>query len=137
MSSESPNGEVGAMSISMFKINGSDVERDAITKTLSSFSPNYIGKYFCVSKNILRSINYIFRNLGTNYFVIASAPHLIMEVAGELGMVDSFSQWLFMLSTNSNEKYNLTSITSAIREGGNVALAINSTTNEKCSVCDN
>lgn len=48
LSSESPNGEVGAMSISMFKINGSDVERDAITKTLSSFSPNYIGKYFCV-----------------------------------------------------------------------------------------
>lgn len=75
--------------------------------------------------------------VGKNYLVIASAPNIIIEVAGELGMIESSSQWLFVLSSMTNSSFNVSSITSAIKEGGNVALAINSTSAQDCSVIYN
>lgn len=66
--------------------------------------------------------------------VIATVPTTIIEVATELGMIETTSQWLFLLSNPNNPAYNISSITSYIKEGGNVAIGINKTMTENCSV---
>lgn len=66
--------------------------------------------------------------------VIATIPTTIIEVATELGLIETTSQWLFVLSNPNSSKYNMSAITSYIKEGGNVAIAINRTLTENCSI---
>lgn len=66
--------------------------------------------------------------------VVATIPTTIIEVATELGMIETTSQWLFVLSNPNSAKYNITTITSYIREGGNVAIAVNKTLTSNCVV---
>lgn len=66
--------------------------------------------------------------------VIATIPTTIIEVATELGLIETTSQWLFVLSNPSSSKYNISTITSYIREGGNVAIAVNKTLSTNCVV---
>lgn len=56
----------------------------------------------------------------------------IMEVATEMNMVDTMSQWMFLVS--NPRKTNVTQLITTIKEGGNVAFATNNTiVNGSCS----
>lgn len=66
--------------------------------------------------------------------VIATIPTTIIEVATELGLIETTSQWLFVLSNPKSSKYNETLLTSFIKEGGNVAIAVNRTQTKDCVV---
>lgn len=65
--------------------------------------------------------------------VIATTPMTIIEVATEMNMVDTGSQWMFLVS--NTRKTNVTQLVSYIKEGGNVAIASNNTIMDgSCSV---
>lgn len=49
----------------------------------------------------------------------------VVEVATEMNMIDTKSQWLFLIS--NPRKTNVTQLISYIKEGGNVAFATNNT----------
>lgn len=108
-----------ALSVSLFKIpanNNSD--ENAVRKTLRNLA---------ASQKV------------HNFLVISNAPDEILQIAGELGMLDTMSQWLFLLVTNrtrsSRRPINGTLLGSKVREGGNVAFAQNATvTTEQCAV---
>lgn len=57
--------------------------------------------------------------------VIASTPMTVIEVATEMNMVDTMSQWMFLIS--NPRKTNVSQLLSHIKEGGNVAVATNNT----------
>lgn len=70
---------------------------------------------------------------GKNYMVIATIPTTVIEVATELGMIDSTSQWLFLVANRKDSKSNTSALMSYVKEGGNVAVATNnSITNGSC-----
>lgn len=70
---------------------------------------------------------------GKNYLVIATIPTTVIEIATELGMIDSTSQWLFLVANTKGFKSNTTTLMSYVKEGGNVAIATNnSITDESC-----
>lgn len=72
---------------------------------------------------------------GMNYLVIATIPITVIEVANEMNMIDSLSQWLFLVS--NPRKTNVTQLMTYIKEGGNVAVASNNTIiNGTCSSND-
>lgn len=65
--------------------------------------------------------------------VIATIPTTVIEVATELGMIDSTSQWLFLVANRKDSKSNTSALMSYVKEGGNVAVATNnSITNGSC-----
>lgn len=65
--------------------------------------------------------------------VIATIPTTVIEVATELGMIDSTSQWLFLVANTKGSKSNTSALMSYVKEGGNVAVATNnSITNSSC-----
>lgn len=49
-------------------------------------------------------------------------------------MIDATSQWLFLLSETNQKSYNISVLNENVVEGGNVAIAINRTSNEYCKV---
>lgn len=49
----------------------------------------------------------------------------IIEVATEINMIDTLSQWLFLIS--NPRKTNVTQLITYVQEGGNVAIASNNT----------
>lgn len=49
----------------------------------------------------------------------------IIEVATEINMIDTLSQWLFLIS--NPRKTNVTQLITYVKEGGNVAIASNNT----------
>lgn len=58
--------------------------------------------------------------------VISTIPTTVIEIATELGMIDSTSQWLFLVSNTKGFKSNTSTLMSFVKEGGNVAVATNS-----------
>lgn len=50
-----------------------------------------------------------------NYLVIATIPTTVIEVANEINMIDSLSQWLFLVS--NPRKTNVTQLVTYIKEG--------------------
>lgn len=58
--------------------------------------------------------------------VIATIPTTVIEVATELGLIDSTSQWLFLVSNTKGFRSNTSTLMSYVLEGGNVAVATNS-----------
>lgn len=67
--------------------------------------------------------------IGTNFLVIVNRGMLetIMETAKDLGMVHTDSKWLYIVSDTDEKTGNLSSLTSLIGEGENVAFAYNAT----------
>lgn len=51
----------------------------------------------------------------------------IMEIARDLKMVDTSSQWLYVVSDTNYEKSNISAVTNLIAEGNNVAFIYNFT----------
>lgn len=81
--------------------------------------------------------------IGRNYIIITTNPLDMLRIAGELNMVDTGSQWLFLLTTvnTSDSSSSLTvddnhpeGLAASIREGGNVAFVMNTTKSEQCEV---
>lgn len=60
--------------------------------------------------------------------MVATIPATILEVATEMDMIDSKSQWLFLVS--NPKKTNISTLIPFIKEGGNVAIATNNTSND-------
>ncbi|XP_055304071.1 ionotropic receptor 93a isoform X1 [Sitodiplosis mosellana] len=107
-----------AMSVSLLKLNSSTdlyERRENIKKSLSTFPT---------------------RSVGANFMVIATIPMTIIEVATELNMINTASQWLFLVS--NPRKTNVTQLITYIKEGGNVAIATNNTIIDgSCSLGEN
>lgn len=108
--SESPHGYITAMSASLFKLKAHIQEwerRKSLRRILLSLPTQFIG---------------------TNFLVIVNTAMLetIMETAKDLGMVNTKSQWLYVVSDTTTET-NLTDLTSLIGEGENVAFVYNVT----------
>lgn len=107
------------MTVSLFKIPVNDSDGNAVRSTLQSLAAS---------------------DKERNYLVISNAADEIMQIAGELGMLDTMSQWLFLLTTNrtnvsSRRPINAMLLGSNVREGGNVAIAQNVTdSTEQCGV---
>lgn len=57
--------------------------------------------------------------------MVATTPNTILEVATEMDMIDSKSQWLFLVS--NPKKTNVSTLFPFIKEGGNVVIATNHT----------
>lgn len=72
--------------------------------------------------------------VGKNYLVIAKDPNTIIETACALKMVDTFSQWLFFVSDKKTVESNISAISTKITEGSNIALALNMTGTQGCTV---
>lgn len=59
-----------------------------------------------------------------------------MEEAQKFGLTDTSNQWLFFLFKNSTSKHGTLPIMKFVNEGGNIAVAINSTVSSgECLVC--
>jgi glutamate receptor, ionotropic, invertebrate len=58
---------------------------------------------------------------------------MMMEIARELGMVDTESQWFYVISDTNYIQDNITMVTPLIEEGNNVAFIYNYTkTSDEC-----
>lgn len=52
---------------------------------------------------------------------------IIMEIARDLKMVDTASQWFYVVSDSNSERHNISAISPLIEEGNNVAFIYNFT----------
>lgn len=74
-------------------------------------------------------------SLDEKYLVITTKPHIVMEEAEKFGLTDTSSQWLFFLLKNTTSTHGTLPIMRFVKEGGNIAVAINSTVvNTQCMV---
>ncbi|XP_059609151.1 ionotropic receptor 93a [Phlebotomus argentipes] len=115
VTTESPDGYVKPMSVSLFKIRAHIQEwerRKSIRRTLLNLPTNYIGRNFLA-------------------IVTTTIMENIMEVAKDLGLVEPFSQWMYVISDTNSEKNNISSVLPLIGEGENVAFAYNVTDKQK------
>ncbi|KAL7015645.1 hypothetical protein ACKWTF_016567 [Chironomus riparius] len=78
-------------------------------------------------RNLLKSLPTKF--IGTNFLILVTTDLMqtIMEIARDLKMVDTFSQWFYIVSDTNYLHNNITSITSLIDEGNNIAFIYNFT----------
>lgn len=67
--------------------------------------------------------------------MVATIPTTILEVATEMDMINSKSQWLFLVS--NPKKANVSTLIPFIKEGGNVAIATNNTANDDNNCAEN
>lgn len=110
---ESPHGYIPAMSASLFKLKAHVQEwerRKSLRRILSKLPTEFIG---------------------TNFLVIVNRILLetVMETAKDLGMVNTDSRWLYIISDTDEKSDNLTALADLIGEGDNVAFVYNSTIN--------
>lgn len=111
ITSESPDGYVKPMSVSIFKLKSLMHEwerRKSLLSTLRNIPTRYTG---------------------TNFIVIVKANTVenVMETAKDLGMVHPFSKWLYIISDTNAINNNISGVLSLIGEGDNVAFAYNFT----------
>lgn len=111
LSSESPDGYVKPVTLSLFKLRAHIHEwerRKALRQTLANLPTRFIG---------------------TNFLVVVTSASLenVMETAKDLGLVHTFSQWLYVISDTNYERFNISSVASLIGEGENIAFAYNLT----------
>lgn len=75
--------------------------------------------------------------IGTNFLVLVTTSLMqsIMEIARDLRMVDTFSQWLYVVSDTNFLQNNISSVLPLIEEGNNIAFIYNLTkTGSDCVV---
>lgn len=116
------------MSISLMKLNSSEDKferKENVRKSLLNFPTKYVGTTSPMLISKSRTLISIVICTGKNYLVIATIPTTVIEVATELGMIDSRSQWLFLVANTKGFKSNTSTLMSFVKEGGNVAIATN------------
>lgn len=120
LSSESPDGYVKPLTISMFKVRSHTHEwerRKSIRKTLSNLPIKFVGSKFIA-------------------VVTTSLMETLLEISKDLGMVNTFTEWLYVVSDTNALSNNISSVISLISEGENIAFAFNiTTTSPECVVC--
>ncbi|CRL07373.1 CLUMA_CG020350, isoform A [Clunio marinus] len=102
---------VKPLSVSIYRIKDSPHEwdrRKMIRTMLKQLPTKFIGKNFMV-------------------LVTAKLMQSLMEIARDLKMVDTFSQWFYVVSDTSFENHNISFITTLIEEGNNIAFILNHT----------
>lgn len=118
------------MSISLMKLNSSHDKyerKENVRKSLLGFPTRQVGMSVARENcSVCVDCDSILDFIGKNYMVIATIPTTIIEVATELGMIDSTSQWLFLVANTQGFRSNTTTLMSFVKEGGNVAIATNS-----------
>ena len=75
--------------------------------------------------------------IGTNFLVLVTTSLMqsIMETARDLRLVDSFSQWFYVVSDTNFMHNNISSVLPLIEEGNNIAFIYNLTkTGGECVV---
>lgn len=118
LSQESPDGNIQPSAISMFKLSSKSHEWDRkreIRKTLR---------------------NLPIRSVGSNFIAVCTIKTMktVMELAKDAGMVNVFTQWLYVVSDTNENLANFTEITHFIEEGDNIAIAYNMTRSDKSCV---
>lgn len=70
--------------------------------------------------------------IGTNFMILVTTDLMqtIMEIARDLRMVNTFSQWFYVVSDTNYVRNNISSITTLIEEGNNIAFIYNYTRTE-------
>ncbi|KAG4075738.1 hypothetical protein HA402_003564 [Bradysia odoriphaga] len=113
LSSLTQRSEAAVMSISLFRIDDTDTNyRSSVRKTLQGLQSKTTGKHF---------------------LVVTERPHIVMEEAQKIGLTDTSNQWLFIILKNTTSKHGTLPIMKFVNEGGNIAVAINSTqSNGEC-----
>lgn len=110
---------VKPLSVSIYKIVDSAHDWDRrkfIRGLLKSLPTKFIGKNFMV-------------------MVTSKLMQIIMEIARDLKMVDTFSQWFYIVSDTNFLNHNITTAISLIEEGNNVAFIYNYTrSDEECAI---
>ncbi|KAG5667976.1 hypothetical protein PVAND_015934 [Polypedilum vanderplanki] len=84
-------------------------------------------------RNILTSLPSRF--IGTNYMVLVTTELMqtIMEIARDLKMVNTFSQWFYVVSDTNYKSGNMSTVLSLLEEGNNIAFIYNYTSdNGEC-----
>lgn len=118
LSQESPDGSIVPTAISMFKISSKSHEWDRkkdIRTTLKGLPTNLVGRNFIA-------------------IVTTKVMETIMEVARDIGMVNVYTQWLYVVSDTSYGKSNISSVIPMIDEGTNIAFIYNNTRSEESCV---
>lgn len=118
LSQESPDGYIEPSAISMFKLSSKSHEWDRkreIRKTLRSLP---------------------IRSVGSNFIAIVTQKtmKIVMELAKDAGLVNVFTQWLYVVSDTDDKTANFTEATHFIEEGDNIAIAYNMTRSDKSCV---
>lgn len=88
-----------------------------------SFPTRQVGMFVC--RSICDGMIILNPSIGYNFLVIATNPMTIIEVATEMNMIDTTSQWMILVS--NPRRTNVTQLVTYVREGGNVAIASNNT----------
>jgi ionotropic glutamate receptor len=78
-------------------------------------------------RNLLRNLPTRF--IGTNFLVLVTSELMqtIMEIARDLKMVNTFSQWFYVVSDTNYKNNNISIVTTLIEEGNNIAFIYNYT----------
>lgn len=103
--------KVMPLSVSIYRIRESALEwnrRKYVRKLLKSLPTKFIGKNFMI-------------------LVTTDLMLMIMEIAKDLQIVNPFSQWFYVVSDTNYINSNISSVTSLIDEGNNIAFIYNYT----------
>lgn len=78
-------------------------------------------------RNLLKNLPTKF--IGTNFMVLVNSQLMIsvMEIAKDLSMVDTSSQWFYVISDTNFENRNISHVSPLIGEGNNIAFIYNFT----------
>jgi hypothetical protein len=119
LSKDSPDGYFKSTTISMFKIETVTREwerRKSIRKTLGQIPTQFVGRNFLA-------------------IVTTKIMEDLIEISKDMGLVDPFSKWLYVVSDSSSTSNNMTVMSAMISEGNNIALVYNMTkATSSCSV---
>lgn len=118
LSQESPDGIVTPTAISMFKVSSKSHEWDR-------------------KKDIRLTLKALpLTRIGTNFIAIVTTKVMetIIEISRDIGLVNTFSQWLYVVSDTSFGNNNVSSIAPMIDEGHNVAFIFNNTRSDSSCV---
>uniref|UniRef100_A0A336KK94 CSON009436 protein n=1 Tax=Culicoides sonorensis TaxID=179676 RepID=A0A336KK94_CULSO len=118
LSQESPDGIVTPTAISMFKVSSKSHDWDRkkeIRLTLKSLPLSRIG---------------------TNFIAIVTTKVMetIIEISRDIGLVNTFTQWLYVVSDTNFNNNNISMVAPMIDEGHNVAFIFNNTRSDSTCV---
>lgn len=118
LSQESPDGYIQPSAISMFRLSSKSHDWDRkreIRKTLRSLP---------------------IRSVGSNFIAVCTSKtmKIVMELAKDAGLVNAFTQWLYVVSDTNEKNANFSEVTHFIDEGDNIAIAYNMTRADKSCV---
>lgn len=107
--------DVPATSISFMKLS-KNVSRTDVRNILSTIHPETVGR------NVMAIVN--FGLVGT-----------IMEYAKSLGLVNTKSQWMYVISDTNRNFHDMTFFKKLLKEGDNIAFVYNATTSSSSGTC--